>query len=437
MNDEYLNINQVAYNKCVDTSNEGDVDSKGNPLGAGYLFAVYSTPSKSPTYTPTIVPTRTPTYTPTIAPTSTPTYTPTIAPTSLCVQNDTIAITNECLCGDNQANPCATGKYCYNDLCMDEKSCASNNIEKLTETCMCSDTVCVVGKFCNLGTCADFCETSADAITEACGYKTENGNEIKMCEANKYFYDSACQDSKPDVCVEDYYYPTKKDCTCGQETTICSNENSSKFCWDGVCTNSAKCAPLSESNAFYGGKVYGKWFESERKMGMSITTPRQIKITQINFLNAKSDALKYIDTKTMTNITDWRIYGHCYDCNVGDLSNPASENYDSLVQKGWNFSGEKSNWVFNTNGYNVNVYDENSKAKISYTFKNSGSSDISIENNHDSGTIDILKGDVSQKIVQPGATETLNLDVVNGDVSTTRSNRNIEFGCRKWRCFIL
>jgi hypothetical protein len=335
---------------------------------------------------------------------------------NICAVDNVTPTSKQCECSGDPA-PCNASEYCYDKKChKSKKVCDSNNVEKLEKACECAGTVCSVGKFCYLGNCGKFCETSPEALTESCGYKNENSEEIKICEANKYFYDNTCQDSKPPACIENYFYPINNDCHCDQETKLCSAD-ANEYCWDGSCTVSGKCTPLDDNDAFYGGKVYGKWFESERKMGMSITTPRQVKITEIDWLKSKTDALKYVDTEAMTNIKDWRVYGHCYDCNTGDHSNPDTEDYDSLVKKGWTFSGDKANWVFSTDGYN----DEQNTSKMSYKFKNTGSLQIEVQNKHNSDTIKIQKIDTLVSTVQPGTTETLTLDVKNGNTLSLES----------------
>jgi hypothetical protein len=330
-----------------------------------------------------------------------------------CVADGVTQNGKQCECSGDPV-PCTSSQFCYDKKCQQSRRiCASdNNEEKLTESCECSGTVCSVGKFCYLGSCATDCESSADKLTEPCAYQNAD-EELQICEKNKYFYHSACQDSKPNKCEENYFYPTTKDCVCGEETELCSSDD---YCWDGECTGSNKCTPLDEHDAFYGGKVYGKWFESERKMGMSITTPKQVKITEIKWLKAKNDELKYVDSETISNIRDWRVYDHCYDCNTGDHSNPNSEDYDSLMKKGWKFTGDKANWVFSAKGYN----DEQNNSKMSYQFKNTGSLQMEVQNKHGSGTIKILKKILTtenlEKTIQPGATETLTLQVENGNI---------------------
>jgi len=347
----------------------------------------------------------------------------------ICDSDGFKSITEECSCS---GAACSVGNFCYDGQCKPNPICDSDNAEELTEQCECSGTVCAVGNFCYQGNCATDCESSAEVLTGTCAYHNADEDEHHFCEAKKYFYDSTCQDSKPSACYENYFYPTTQDCLCGTETELCSSD---EYCWDGACTGSEKCTPL-EDDAFYGGKVYGKWFESERKMGMSITTPKQVKITEIEWLKAKNDGLKYVDTKTMTNITDWRIYGHCYDCNTGDHSNPNSEDYDSLVKKGWKFNGEKANWVFSVKGYN----DEKHTSSMTYQFKNTGSLQITVQNKFSSGnqpiTVPIserriltLKNGIkirtnTDKIVrtiQPGRTKSFSFNMKNGDMLTLES----------------
>jgi len=156
------------------------------------------------------------------------------------------------------------------------------------QNCDCSGNDCSATQFCYDSQCnasAKPCTVdNTNPTNEICGC---SGNE---CTATQFCYDGSCHDKAAMACTADYTNAQTEKCyKPGHEDEFCAAND---FYYAGECRSSG-CAARDKKDVFYGSKLRGEWDADNRRMNMHIKTPHDVMITEIQWKDAASTALKY------------------------------------------------------------------------------------------------------------------------------------------------
>jgi hypothetical protein len=217
-----------------------------------------------------------------------------------CAVSENVVTGKRCDCSGNS---CSDAQFCYESQCHDTmKACAVSENVVTGKLCDCSGNSCSSTKYCYENQCHDTMKACTISNANPAGTICDcSGNE---CTATQHCYDDKCHDDAAGECAVDYLHAITEKCHQPGKLNVYCDVN--QFFYAGDC-QAQVCDGHALKSLFYGSKVHGKWDSKGRQMNMYIKTPHEISITEIKWINATSDALKYsgsangkwtIDTET-------------------------------------------------------------------------------------------------------------------------------------------